>query len=386
MFKIFKEEIEIGGKKLSLETGKIARQADGAIIARCGETVVISTVVGAKKVNPETDYFPLSVNYQEKYYAAGKIPGGYFKREARPTESETLISRLIDRPIRPLFPEGFRNEVQVLPTVLSYDNENEADVLSIIASSAALAKTKDSLKFISSFKESDRVALLVNSSEDNALIKAFRNLSNVEILNISNFKPEYVFHLAAYTGGLGRTTVYPASTLTPNLIMDGNVIDSAKNENVERFLYASCSCVYPDLEKDFSEDDAWIDNPPQMHASYSWSKRIGELQAISHSKEYGMNVAIVRPANSYGPREIIDPNHSHVIGALILKALSKKKPFVIWGDGSPIREYIFANDAARGMILALENYCEADPINLSSGETVTIKDLAEKILTFSSSA
>ncbi len=139
MFKQFKEEIDFGGKKITLETGKIARQADGAIIATWGETVVIATVVGAKKVNPETDYFPLSVNYQEKYYAAGKIPGGYFKREARPTESETLISRLIDRPIRPLFPEDFRNEVQVLPTVLSYDNENEADVLSIIASSAALS-------------------------------------------------------------------------------------------------------------------------------------------------------------------------------------------------------------------------------------------------------
>lgn len=138
MFKIFKEEIELGEKKIILETGKIARQADGAVIATCGETVVISTVVGAKKVNPETDYFPLQVNYQEKYYAAGKIPGGYFKREARPTESETLISRLIDRPIRPLFPDNFRNEVQILPTVLSYDNENEADILSIIASSAAL--------------------------------------------------------------------------------------------------------------------------------------------------------------------------------------------------------------------------------------------------------
>ena len=139
MFKQFKEEIDFAGKKLTLETGKIARQADGAIITTCGETVVISTVVGAKKVNPETDYFPLQVNYQEKYYAAGKIPGGYFKREARPTESETLISRLIDRPIRPLFPDDFRNEVQVLPTVLSYDNENEPDILSIIASSAALA-------------------------------------------------------------------------------------------------------------------------------------------------------------------------------------------------------------------------------------------------------
>ena len=139
MFKEFKKEIELNGKKIKLETGKIARQADGAVIATCGETVVLATVVGAKKINPDVDYFPLSVNYQEKYYAAGKIPGGYFKREARPTESETLISRLIDRPIRPLFPDEFKNEVQLLPTVISYDKENEADILSIIASSAALA-------------------------------------------------------------------------------------------------------------------------------------------------------------------------------------------------------------------------------------------------------
>jgi polyribonucleotide nucleotidyltransferase len=139
MFKISKEEIEINGKKIILETGKIARQADGAIIATCGETVVIATVVGAKKLRDGQDFFPLSVNYQEKYYAAGKIPGGYFKREARPTESEQLISRLIDRPIRPLFPSSFMNEVQLLPTVLSYDGENQADVLSIIACSATLA-------------------------------------------------------------------------------------------------------------------------------------------------------------------------------------------------------------------------------------------------------
>ena len=216
------------------------------------------------------------------------------------------------------------------------------------------------------------------------------NSKNIEILNgdltdkefaIKAVKGmDFVFHLAAYTGGLGRTTVYPASTLTPNLILDGNIIDSAKNENVERFLYASCSCVYPDLEKDFSEEDAWIANPPEMHASYSWSKRMGELQAISYAKEFGMKIAIVRPANSYGPREIIDPQNSHVIGALILKSLAKKNPFVIWGDGSPIREYIFAGDVARGMILALEKYCKADPVNLSSGEYVTINDLAKKIL------
>jgi polyribonucleotide nucleotidyltransferase len=139
MFKIHKEEVEVKGKKITLETGKIARQADGAIIATCGETVVIATVVGARKLRDGQDFFPLSVNYQEKYYAAGKIPGGYFKREARPTESEQLISRLIDRPIRPLFPSSFMNEVQLLPTVLSYDGENQADVLSIIGCSAALA-------------------------------------------------------------------------------------------------------------------------------------------------------------------------------------------------------------------------------------------------------
>ena len=103
------------------------------------ETVILATVVGAKKVNPDMDYFPLSVNYQEKYYAGGKIPGGYFKREARPTESEQLISRLIDRPIRPLFPSEFKNEVQLLPTVISYDKDNQPDILAITASSAALA-------------------------------------------------------------------------------------------------------------------------------------------------------------------------------------------------------------------------------------------------------
>ena len=139
MFKVSRQEVEVDGKTIILETGKIARQADGAIIATCGETVVIATAVGAKRVNPDVDYFPLQVSYQEKYYAAGKIPGGYFKREARPTEAETLISRLIDRPIRPLFPEEFRNEVQVLPTVISYDGVNEPDVLAIIACSAALA-------------------------------------------------------------------------------------------------------------------------------------------------------------------------------------------------------------------------------------------------------
>ena len=139
MFNIVKKEINWSGKKLSIETGKIARQADGAVILKSGDTVILATAVAAKKSNPETDFFPLTVNYQEKYYAAGKIPGGYFKREARPTEAETLISRLIDRPIRPLFPNSFRNETQVLATVISYDKENDPEVLALIASSAALS-------------------------------------------------------------------------------------------------------------------------------------------------------------------------------------------------------------------------------------------------------
>ncbi len=138
MFNIFKKEIEFGGRTLTLETGKIARQADGAVIATYGETSVLCTVVGAKSVKPGQDFFPLTVNYIEKYYAAGKIPGGYKKREGMPTEKETLTSRLIDRPVRPLFPKGFLNEVQVIATVLTHDMENDPDMVAMVGCSAAL--------------------------------------------------------------------------------------------------------------------------------------------------------------------------------------------------------------------------------------------------------
>ncbi|MBB5692424.1 polyribonucleotide nucleotidyltransferase [Muricoccus pecuniae] len=134
----YRKDIDWGGKKLTLETGKIARQADGAVLARLGDTIVLCTVVGARSVKPGQDFFPLTVNYQEKAFAAGKIPGGFFKREGRPSEAETLISRLIDRPIRPLFPEGFRNEVQVIATVLSHDMENSPDIVALVGCSAAL--------------------------------------------------------------------------------------------------------------------------------------------------------------------------------------------------------------------------------------------------------
>ena len=138
MFDMKKVEIEWGGKTLTLETGRVARQADGAVLATLGETVVLCAVTAAKNVKPGQDFFPLTVHYQEKFSAAGRIPGGFFKRERGATEKETLTSRLIDRPIRPLFPEGFYNEVLVIAHVMSYDGENEPDVLAMIAASAAL--------------------------------------------------------------------------------------------------------------------------------------------------------------------------------------------------------------------------------------------------------
>jgi polyribonucleotide nucleotidyltransferase len=138
MFTITRKETTWGGRKLVLESGRMARQADGAVLASLGETVVLATAVASRTVKPGQSFFPLTVNYQEKTFAAGKIPGGFFKREGRPSEKETLTSRLIDRPIRPLFPDGFKNETQVVVTVLAHDGENDPDILGMVAASAAL--------------------------------------------------------------------------------------------------------------------------------------------------------------------------------------------------------------------------------------------------------
>jgi len=138
MFDITRKETMWGGRKLTLETGRVARQATGAVLATYGETVVLCTVVGAKTAKPGQDFFPLTVNYQEKAFAAGKIPGGFFKREGRPSEKEVLTSRLIDRPIRPLFHENYKNETLVVITTLAHDMENDPDIVSMVATSAAL--------------------------------------------------------------------------------------------------------------------------------------------------------------------------------------------------------------------------------------------------------
>jgi polyribonucleotide nucleotidyltransferase len=136
---IAKQSFQFGSHTVTLETGELARLADGAVVVSMGDTVVLVTAVARKQAQPGKDFFPLTVNYQEKTYAAGRIPGGFFRREGRPSESETLISRLIDRPIRPLFPDGFYNEVQVVATVISLDPDIPADIPSLLGASAALA-------------------------------------------------------------------------------------------------------------------------------------------------------------------------------------------------------------------------------------------------------
>ena len=138
MFQVYRKELIWGGRPLVLETGKLARQADGAVLATYGETTVLCTAVAMKTAKSGQDFFPLTVNYQEKTFAAGKIPGGFFKREGRPSEKETLVSRLIDRPLRPLFVPGFVNETQIICTVLSHDLENDPDIVSLVGASAAL--------------------------------------------------------------------------------------------------------------------------------------------------------------------------------------------------------------------------------------------------------
>ncbi len=172
MFEIHREELDWAGRKLVLETGRFARQADGAVLAAYGETTVLATAVSLKSPKPGTDFFPLTVNYQEKAFAAGRIPGGYFKREGRASEKETLVSRLIDRPIRPLFPDGYRNETQLIATVLSHDLENDPDIVAMVASSAAL--TLSGIPFMGPIGAT-RVGLINGALKINPAIEELKN-------------------------------------------------------------------------------------------------------------------------------------------------------------------------------------------------------------------
>jgi len=194
---------------------------------------------------------------------------------------------------------------------------------------------------------------------------------------------EYVFHLAGFVGGLGRNVTHPAGMFTPNVLMNTQMLDAARLEGVDRYLYTSSACIYPGKLDFFVEDRGWDGPPERSNASYGWVKRMGELQARAYFEEYGMKIAIVRPTNAYGPRDNFDLETSHVIPALIHKAVERHDPFVIWGTGESTRDFIHAKDIARGMYLALEKYAVADPINLATGRSIRTKDLAHLILKLS---
>jgi len=192
---------------------------------------------------------------------------------------------------------------------------------------------------------------------------------------------DYVFHLAAFVGGVGRNIAHPAGMFTPNVLMNTQMLEAARLEGVERYLYTSSACIYPGDVDFFVEERGWDGPPAQSNASYGWVKRMGELQAQAYFEEYGIKIAIVRPTNAYGPRDNFDLETSHVIPALIRKAVEKHDPFIVWGTGESTRDFIHAKDIARGMLLALERYPVADPINLATGRSIKIKELVHLILT-----
>jgi len=191
---------------------------------------------------------------------------------------------------------------------------------------------------------------------------------------------DYIFHLAAFVGGVGRNVAHPAAMFTPNVLMNTNMMEAARLENVDRYLFTSSACIYPGNISYFVEDKGWDGPPEKTNASYGWVKRMGELQAQAYAEEYGMKIAIVRPTNAYGPRDNFDLDTSHVIPALVRKAVERHDPFTIWASGESSRDFIHARDIARGMLLALERYPIPDPINLATGRSIKIKDLVTLIL------
>jgi len=194
---------------------------------------------------------------------------------------------------------------------------------------------------------------------------------------------ECVFHLAAFVGGVGRNKAHPAGMYTSNMLMQTNMLEAARLAGVNYYLYTSSVCLYPGHVSFMTEDKAWEGPPEATNASYGWVKRMGELQCQAYAEEYGMKIAIVRPTNAYGPHDSFDLASSHVIPALIRKAVERQDPYVLWGTGEVSRDFIHANDISRGMMLALERYHVADPLNLGTGREIKIKDLTRLILRLS---
>ncbi len=258
MFNITRKSIQWGDETLTLETGKVARQADGSVIATLGETSVMANVTFAKSAKPGQDFFPLTVHYQERYYAAGKIPGGYFKREARPSEKETLVSRLIDRPVRPLFVDGFKNEVLVIVTVLSHDLTNEPDIVAMIAASAAL--TISGVPFMGPIG-----AARVGFVNGNYVL----NPSCDDMMNLRD-NPEQ------------RLDLVIAGTKTAVMMVESEAYELSEAEmlGAVKFGHDAMQPVI-DLIVDFAEDAAkepFDFSPPDYSALYARVKAVGEAQ------------------------------------------------------------------------------------------------------------
>lgn len=198
---------------------------------------------------------------------------------------------------------------------------------------------------------------------------------------------DFCFHLAAAVGGVEYMATHPAE-IFKTVLIDNNVIEACRKADVDRFLYTSSACVYPiSLQKgvdqsSLKEEDA-LKHGAEPDGDYGWVKLLGEIQCQAYHRSYGMNISVVRPFNPYGPRESFDPKDSHVIPALVRKAVSKEDPFVVWGSGQQVRTFTYVEDLAEGMISAMENVSNADPINLSSSEYITIRELARLILELS---
>ena len=192
---------------------------------------------------------------------------------------------------------------------------------------------------------------------------------------------DFVFHLASRVAGIGYNIEHSGTMLTENSIMSLNMLDAARESNVERYQYVSSTCVYPrEASIPTPEGEGMLGDPEPSNLGYGWAKRVGELQAKMHAKEFGMKVSIIRPMNAYGPRDDFDPETSHVIPALIRKIINAKTEVLIWGSGNQTRAFVYVDDVARGMLMTLEKLTMPDPINIGTNEEIKIKDLVSTIV------
>tara|TARA_B100000029_G_C17432475_1_gene908388 strand:+ start:192 stop:1145 length:954 start_codon:yes stop_codon:yes gene_type:complete len=240
--------------------------------------------------------------------------------------------------------------------------------------------------------------------ENNANVRAVSHTRNppanltekIDLVNGDLTQPEfckkivkdidYVFHTAAFIGGVKQNISHPATMISQNSIMNSNIIKASNDSDVKRFLYMSCTCVYPDKNGLLKENVSWTEPPSKSAIQFGWVKRMGELESKSYNEEFGLKTAIIRPANAFGPGDLYDKYRSHAVAALIMKAVAKINPFTIWGDGTAKRDFLYAEDIARGAMLAIEKYSIGEPINISTGQPVSINELAEKILKISGNA